>query len=155
MSDLLVPLYDLAPRPATELRDGTVIRRALGPEKALVSAWIATTFNTHWSSEAEMAFSGQPIACWVAVRERKLLGFACHDGAARGFFGPTGVDPEERGKGLGEALLMATLWGMRELGYGYAVIGDPGPVAFYTKRLRTIEIPGSKPGIYAGLLPRP
>ncbi len=43
---------------------------------------------------------------------------------------------------------------MREAGYGYAIIGDPGPVEFYTRRLDAIEIPNSKPGVYAGLLPR-
>jgi len=154
MSDLFVRLYTLPPRPPAELSDGSAIRRALGPEKGIVSAWVARTFNTHWASEAEIAFSGHPICCWVAVRGGKLLGFACHDGTAKGFFGPTGVDPEERGKGIGEALLMNTLWGMREAGYAYAIIGDPGPLEFYTKRLDAIEIPNSKPGVYAGLLPR-
>ena len=37
------------------------------------------------------------------------------------------------------SLLIATLKGMREAGYGYAVIGDPGPVAFYQKRLDALE----------------
>jgi hypothetical protein len=32
------------------------------------------------------------------------------------------------------------------------VIGDPGPVEFYRKRLDALEIPKSKPGIYAGML---
>ena len=41
---------------------------------------------------------------------------------------------------------------MREAGYAYGVIGDPGPVAFYQKRLDALEIPKSKPGIYAGML---
>ena len=94
----------------------------------------------------------------AAVRDGKLLGFACHDATAKGFFGPTGVDEAARGQGIGEALLIATLRGMREAGYGYAVIGDPGPVAFYQKRLDALEIPKSKPGIYAGMLrarPRP
>jgi hypothetical protein len=49
---------------------------------------------------------------------------------------------------------MATLNGMREAGYPYAVIGDPGPVAFYTKRLDALEIPKSKPGHYKGMLRR-
>jgi len=43
---------------------------------------------------------------------------------------------------------------MREAGYDYAVIGDPGPVAFYKNRLDVMDIPGSDPGIYAGLLRR-
>ena len=70
----------------------------------------------------------------------------------RGFSGPTGVDEASRGQGIGEALLITTLKGMREAGYGYAVIGDPGPVGFYQKRLDALEIPKSKPGIYAGML---
>ena len=53
---------------------------------------------------------------------------------------------------FGEALLIVTLKGMREAGYAYGVIGDPGPVAFYQKRLDAMEIPKSKPGIYAGML---
>ena len=44
---------------------------------------------------------------------------------------------------------------MREAGYAYAVIGDPGPVAFYRKRLDALEIPNSEPGIYRGLLRTP
>ena len=60
-----------------------------------------------------------------------------------------------RGQGVGEALLFATLRGMREAGYAYAVIGDPGPVEFYQKRLDAMLIPKSSPGIYRGMLPLP
>ena len=41
---------------------------------------------------------------------------------------------------------------MREAGYGYAVIGGVGPVEFYRRQLDVLEIPGSTPGLYAGLL---
>ena len=44
---------------------------------------------------------------------------------------------------------------MREAGYAYAVIGDAGPAGFYRKRLDAFEIPGSRPGIYAGMLRGP
>ena len=90
----------------------------------------------------------------MAVKDDTLLGFACHDTTAKGFFGPTGVTEQARGQGIGEALLLATLNGMREAGYGYAVIGDPGPVAFYRKRLDALEIPKSEPGVYRGMLGR-
>ena len=86
------------------------------------------------------------------LKDGQILGFACHDATTKGFFGPTGVLESARGQGIGEALLMATLKGMREAGYGYAVIGDPGPVAFYQKRLDATAIRKSKPGIYAGML---
>jgi GNAT superfamily N-acetyltransferase len=129
-----------------------MVRRALPPEGHLVLDWIGAHFNPHWVSEARLALCQQPPTLYVAVRGDSLLGFACYDTTAKGFFGPTGVDEAARGQGIGEALLITTLKGMREAGYGYAVIGDPGPVAFYQKRLDALEIPKSKPGIYAGML---
>lgn len=84
--------------------------------------------------------------------EDKLVGFACYDATCKGFFGPTGVDDVCRGKGVGTALLLACLHDMRAQGYGYAVIGGAGPVAFYEKTVGAIEIPDSKPGIYKGML---
>lgn len=152
--DLLVRLYDL-PDTASEAKvaaAGIVIRRALPPERRLVTAWIAGHFGQMWAAEAEMALGQQPVTTWLAVRDGTLLGFACHDATAKGFFGPTGVDEAARGQGIGEALLLATLRGMREAGYGYAVIGDPGPVEFYQKRLDALLIPKSSPGVYKGML---
>lgn len=153
MPDLLVRLYDL-PDIGRHLPEGVTMRRALPPERDLVVDWVGRTFFANWASECALAFSGLPIAVWVAVRDRQLIGFACVDATARGFFGPTGVAKAERGKGIGEALLMAALRGMREAGYAYAVIGDPGPVEFYRKRLDVFEIPGSEPGIYGDMLRR-
>lgn len=157
MSDLLVRLYDLPhfDADAKVAVAGVVVRRALPPERHIVLDWIAATFGPNWASEAAVALSSLPVTCWVAVKDGALLGFACHDATAKGFFGPTGVGEAARGQGIGEALLSATLRGMREAGYGYAVIGDPGPVAFYQKRLNALEIPNSDPGVYAGMLRSP
>lgn len=154
MSDLLVRLYDL-PAFAAEANvalAGVVVRRAIPPERQVILDWIIAQFSAGWASETSVALSSLPITCWVAVKDSELLGFACHDATAKGFFGPTGVLESARGQGIGEALLIATLKGMREAGYAYAVIGDPGPVEFYRKRLDALEIPHSKPGIYAGML---
>ena len=154
MADLLVRLYDLPVFEAEQkVRDaGIVLRRGLPFERHVILDWIRKHFSEPWVSEAALALSQQPTTIYVAVRDNKLLGFACYDTSAKGFFGPTGVDEAERGKGIGEALLIVTLKGMREAGYAYGVIGDPGPVAFYQKRLDAMEIPKSKPGIYAGML---
>jgi GNAT superfamily N-acetyltransferase len=154
MADLLVRLYDL-PATAREPGPGLTIRRALPPERHVITSWITQRFGRGWASEAEMALSSLPVTCWVAIGNDELLGFACHDATAKGFFGPTGVEESARGQGIGEALLMATLRGMREAGYAYAVIGDPGPVDFYKNRLDALEIPGSAPGIYRGMLQNP
>lgn len=154
MGDLLVRLYDL-PEFDAEARvaaAGIVVRRAIAPERQVILDWIGANFYAPWVGEAALALSVLPITCWIAVKDADLLGFACHDTSAKGFFGPTGVAETARGQGIGEALLIATLKGMREAGYAYAVIGDPGPVAFYQRRLDAMEIPKSKPGIYAGML---
>jgi GNAT superfamily N-acetyltransferase len=152
--DLLVRLYDLPESPAMArvAAAGIDIRRALPPERHMIVEWILQRFSPYWAGEAEIALSQLPTTIWLAVKDRQLLGFACHDASAKGFFGPTGVDESTRGQGVGEALLFATLAGMREAGYGYAVIGDPGPVEFYQKRLDVMPIPGSTPGIYRGML---
>lgn len=154
MADLLVRLYDLPEFTATArvAAAGILVRRALVPERHLILDWIGLRFSPHWVSEASTALSQMPPTILIAVRDNTLLGFACYDTSAKGFFGPTGVDEAARGQGIGEALLIATLRTMREAGYGYAVIGDPGPVEFYKKRLEAFEIPGSEPGVYAGML---
>jgi GNAT superfamily N-acetyltransferase len=157
MADLLVRLYDLPPSEAgaNVSAAGIAVRRALPPERHVILEWIGSRFSAPWVSEAALCLSQQPPTVFIAAQADALLGFACYDATARGFFGPTGVEPEARGGGIGEALLFAALRAMREAGYGYAVIGDPGPVEFYRKRLDAIEIPGSEPGVYAGMLRRP
>ena len=52
----------------------------------------------------------------------------------------------------GKALLLASLHGLRELGYVYGIIGHAGPIEFYQKTVGAIVIPDSDPGIYANLL---
>jgi GNAT superfamily N-acetyltransferase len=149
VADLLVKLYEL---PAERTVAGVDIRRALAPEKRAVTAWIDATFGARWASEADVAFSGHPIRCHVAIAGAELIGFACWDATARGFFGPEGVADASRGRGVGGALLRQCLHAMRAHGYAYAVIGGVGPKAFYEKIVPVMEIPGSSPGIYHGML---
>ncbi|MBY3120531.1 MULTISPECIES: GNAT family N-acetyltransferase [Rhizobium] len=154
MPDLLVRLF------STELHAlkckaddvGISIRPALPPELHLIVSWVRERFSENWASEVTVAFSRQPAACLIAVESGKLLGFACYDTTARGFFGPTGVDPDARGKGIGLALFSACLQTMKALGHAYAFIGDAGPVDFYAKTAGAIVIPAPDKGIYEGML---
>jgi predicted N-acetyltransferase YhbS len=133
---------------------GVDIRRALAPELELTTAWIRERFGKGWASEATVAFTRQPPSIFLATRDDKLVGFACYDAVARGFFGPTGVDELARGGGIGRALLIATLTDMRVMGYGYAIIGMVGPSEFYERSVGAVPIPDSEPGVYRGLLKR-
>ncbi|MGV4791370.1 GNAT family N-acetyltransferase [Rhizobium sp. F40D2] len=156
MPDLLVSLYSTKLADLNRKADhvGVSIRPALPPELHLVVDWVRQQFSENWASEVSVAFSRQPVACLIAVDGGKLLGFACYDTTARGFFGPTGVDPEARGKGIGLALFSACLQTMKTLGHAYAFIGDAGPVDFYAKTAGAITIPAPDKGIYEGMLRR-
>jgi GNAT superfamily N-acetyltransferase len=149
MADLLVKLYGLPPERAAE---GADVRRAQAPEKRAGVEWVSATFGPRWASECDVAFAGHPIGCHVAVAGAELVGFACWDATARGFFGPEGVAEAWREKGVGGALLLQCLHAMRAHGYGYAIIGGVGPKGFYEKIVPVMEIPGSSPGIYQGML---
>jgi GNAT superfamily N-acetyltransferase len=81
-----------------------------------------------------------------------VIGFAGYECTRKAFFGPTGVIENERGHGIGTALLIASLWGLRELGYVYAIIGRAGPQDFYERAVDAVVIPDSEPGIYVDLL---
>jgi GNAT superfamily N-acetyltransferase len=151
MPDLLVNLLKL---PALESADGFVVRRAQPFELGAVRAFVATNFSDGWADEISVGFARQPISVYVATIERELVGFAAYECTRRGFFGPTGVIQSAQGKGIGKALLLAALEGLREMGYVYAIIGAAGPVRFYQKTVGAIIIPDSEPGIYTDMLKR-
>ena len=156
MIDMLVRLYDLPD--SSELyraveASGVTLRRARAFEKHTVAAFAREHFSEKWVSEVEVAVTRQPVACFIATRDKHILGFACFDTTQRGFFGPTGVAEEARGSGIGKALLMKALEALREIGYAYAIIGGVGPREFYAKACGAIEIPGSDPGVYRDILP--
>ena len=81
-----------------------------------------------------------------------MVGFASYEATRRAFFGPTGVAPASRSRGIGKALLIASLWGLHDLGYAYGIIGSAGPVEFYQRTVGAIVIPDSTPGIYTDML---
>lgn len=155
MPDLLVPLYKLPPlepKIAALREQGVIIRRAYPFDLSRTRRFIAQHFSESWADEAEAAFARLPITCWIAIREKRVIGFACAEATARSFFGPTGVHPAEQKRGIGGALLLAALHGLKEMGYAYAIIGAAGPVEFYVRAVGAIPIADSTPGIYANLL---
>ena len=158
MTDLIVKLYDLpdpVSRLATLAEKDILVRRAMASEKNRVAGWIQNRFGEGWAAECEVAFARQPIACMIAVSGGRLAGFACHDSTYRNFFGPIGIDPDLRQKGVGRAVLLATLHAMAETGYAYAIIGGAGPVAFFERCVGAVPIPGSTPGTPPSRIPCP
>lgn len=111
-----------------------------------LAAWIDWRYApSWWSSECAAGDA------WFAQRDGAIAGFAAFDArglrfpwlrayqerADVGIFGPYGVDPSYRKSGIGEALLVAALCGLREAGYSEALIpavaGD-ALIAMYERR---------------------
>jgi len=132
--------------------DGVTIRRARPFEISAVRAFIEEHFSVGWADEVQPCYSRQPISLYLATRAGRVIGFAAWESVMRGFFGPTGVRESERGKDIGKVLLLASLWGMREMGYIYGVIAGAGPTEFYSKCCGAVLIPDSTPGIYTDML---
>jgi hypothetical protein len=155
MPDLLVKLYDLpdpGPRFEELRRSGTLIRRAIAYEKHQVVDWVLQNFGLGWASECDVAFSQHPLSCHIATANSEIVGFACFDSTCKGFFGPLGVAESARHRGIGAALLLASLHAMAASGYAYAVIGGADSPVFYAGIVNCMEIPGSTPGIYTDRL---
>ena len=151
MPDMIVRLYAL-PDHNTILKEGYVVRCAAAYDRSVIIHWVTQNFSTQWASEADVAFSRQPISCFIALYQERLAGFACYEATCRGYFGPGGVLEAHRGQGLGTMLLLQSLRAMKELGYAYAIIGGVGPKEFYIKTVGAIEIPDSTPGIFTAPL---
>lgn len=155
MRDMLVRLYDLPDGAMLQqkLREqGIEVRRPLTAQKHVVSEWVRGNFSERWASECEASFFRQPVACFVAVADDDLCGFACYEVACRNFFGPVGVAEGFRGREIGTLLTLKSLQSLRDYGYAYAIIGGAGPCDFFRKRFAAMAIDGSERGIYNELL---
>lgn len=160
--DLLVRLYDLpplAPRADALAARGITVRRARASERHVVVDWARQHGSPGWASECEVAFAHEPIGCFIAVEgaaptagyssaPETLIGFACIEATARGFFGPEAVRADRRGQGVGAALLLASLHALAARGYAYGIIGWAHDVAFYRHVVGAEPIAGSEPGLY-------
>jgi ribosomal protein S18 acetylase RimI-like enzyme len=156
MVDLLVKLYKLKDDwrfLIEQEKIGVTIRKPIGPEKHLIIDWVRDKFSDAWASETDIAISNSPKTCFVAITDNQIIGFACYDATALGYFGPIGVKGTCRGKGTGKALLLACLLEMKLKGYGYAII-PTDHIDFYGKAVGAVEIPDTSPGIFKTWLRR-
>jgi ribosomal protein S18 acetylase RimI-like enzyme len=170
MPDMLVKLYrlrEVGPILARLKEIGIEVRRAFPAEKPVITDWVRRQFGSNWAAECEAALGNRPVSCFIAVEKHPrqtppasphdlpaevLLGFACYEATRKGMFGPHGVGEAYRGRGIGQALLLACLHAMAMEGYAYAVIGWAGPIEFYAKTVGAMVIEGSEPGPYRGPL---
>lgn len=165
MADMLVKLYNVKADHGLLTRleqEQITIKRALAPDTRRVLRFIETSVDKHWPHESQESWIGEctaalanhPPTCFLAVQQRMIVGFACYNATAKGFFGPTGVLREAQGRGIGKALLLTSLLAMWDEGYGYAIIGWPARSAmgFYVKTVQAEVIEDSSPGVYCRLI---
>jgi GNAT superfamily N-acetyltransferase len=112
---------------------GYEVRRARPDEQPLVDA-VRAEFGGAWPFELALALAFDPPGVHVAVQGGAYCAFAAHDGNNRGlgWFGPTGTWPTHRGRGLGEALLVACLVDVAAH-HARCEVAWIGPRAFYDK----------------------
>ena len=155
MSDLIVKLYDL-PDERSRLEEleneDILIRNGMACDKYQVVKWVKETFGKLWAGECDIAFGRQPVSCYLATKNMKIIGFACYESSMKNYFGPIGVIEKYRGKGIGTALLLKCLYAMAACGYAYAIVGDVDSAEFYKKTVNAQIILGSSPGIYCNRL---
>lgn len=134
---------------------GLKIKRAFAGDKEIILRFVRENFSESWTAEAECAILQMPSQCFIATEQGRILGFACYDVSAKGFFGPIGVLESERGRQIGKYLLLKTLDTMKSAGYGYAIIGWVGDAEnFYRRTVHAEVIPDSAPenSVYANLV---
>lgn len=150
--DMIVGLYNL---PEVKISDKIKLKRAFVGDKDTILSFVEKNFQKNWVYEVEHALMDEMSKCFIATEQGKLLGFACFDSSAKGFFGPIGVLKERRGEQIGQALLVRTLNAMREFGYGYAIIGWVSEAEmFYRKTVGAEYIKGGNPenSVYSNLV---
>jgi predicted N-acetyltransferase YhbS len=151
-NDMLVQLLKLEPPEPiihSMRQSGVIIRRAQPWEISVVREFVIREFTVGWADEISIGYSRQPVSIFIATRDNSVIGFAAYDCTRRNYFGPTGVSAQERKKGIGKALLLVALHGLREMGYAYAIIGSAESPEFYATAVGAIEIENSAPGVYA------
>jgi mycothiol synthase len=106
------------------------LKPALTQDRERVLDFIERTFGPIWRFEAS---HGATI--FYVEHEGEIAGFSTHDANNRGlgFFGPTGVASDLRGRGFGRQLLLASLGDLRGRGYRRAIIPWTEAIDFYHK----------------------
>ncbi|MBN1900498.1 GNAT family N-acetyltransferase [Candidatus Sumerlaeota bacterium] len=115
-------------------KEDFIIRRAQesdwnGIEKFLAANWKC------WIDEARSSFDNKPKTLHICIHKGEVVGFSGYEGNNKGmgWFGPMGVLPVTRGKGIGAILCLLCLQDIALLGHRRAIIPWVGPVRFYDK----------------------
>lgn len=118
---------------------GYQIRRALPGDAPALDHVLRAEFSAAWAFEVGRALACAPPAVHIALAGGAIVAFAAHDGNNRGlgWFGPAGILPAHRGRGLGQALLCACLVDVARMGVATCEVAWIGPREFYQRAVGT------------------
>jgi mycothiol synthase len=133
-----------ASAPARDIPKGITVERYLLGAPFAPFAAIADAFGEVWATEAWLAASvgpAKPSGLLLARDEAgALLGFAASGVGGPDVFGPTGVWPAARGRGVGRRLLLRALDDIAERGCKTALISWLGPEGYYRRALSGVDL---------------
>jgi len=109
------------------------VRRAEPADWPALETFVREQFTEVWCHETRLALHRQNPGIFITSRDERITGFACYGVYRADWFGPLAVDPQSRGEGLGEALLLLCLDDLAAAGVAVAQIGWIGPMRFYEK----------------------
>jgi ribosomal protein S18 acetylase RimI-like enzyme len=112
---------------------GILLRRARAAEVQAAADFALENFSENWRREVSHAARFVPLPLFVALRGEHIVGFAAYDVTGLARFGPTGVHPDYRRRGIGCALLRKCLCSIRDRGDALATIGWVGPIDYYAR----------------------
>jgi mycothiol synthase len=114
--------------------NGTVQRAAAGDRRQILE-FVTREFAASWAFEIERTLDADPPTLFMATSEGRLAGFAAIEANNRGLgsFGPEGVIPAARGKGIGRELLLHCLSDLRRLGYREGIVPWVSSIDFYQR----------------------
>ena len=132
---LVAELNSAPPEPPAPA--GVKMEVAARASSAPVRAFIGAHFGESWARESEPALAGAGGAfCSVAIGDGEILGFAAMGAGNPNWFGPMGVRPDRRGRGLGAALLAHAVREARVRGTRRVLVSwMTGKEAFYKRVL--------------------
>lgn len=118
-ADLTKLDFDTGRDEARLKREGIAVRRARYEDRPALKKWLRRLFPQWLDVPGAITREGKQ-SVHVVHRGRKLIAFSASSG---GGFGPIGVEPRYRWKGLGKVLLLRCLADVRDRGHRKALIG--------------------------------
>lgn len=114
------------------VREGVNIYKVEERDEALLK-FVESKFSSFWRLEVSMAIDEEQGGAIAAEVDGEIVGFSVYGSISESWFGPVGVDPDFRGKGLGTVLLYDTLLEMRKRGVRVVVIPWTSHLFYYAQ----------------------